>query len=268
MTTVTRRAFVSACGAATAAWALPDERPKAKFKLGIGTYTFRSLDIDTLALRCRELGVPNIELSHPPYMLPQVRIETIPELKRKLKAGKVNFASWYSGHLRTKADIEYLGRLVEAIGVKQVSGSAERELLPDIDRLATSQGFGFGTHNHYFKGRKFLYESPDDLLSAVRGRSPNMYITFDAGHMWSCGFEPSEAYLKVKQHIRVVHLKDEHEPGRNAILGKGKVDMAKFLRTIVRDGFSGLAAIEYEEGDDPKQEVAECVKFVHEQVRL
>jgi len=246
----------------------PAKPAKAKFKLGIGTYTFRAVDIDALVERCREVGVRYIEMSHPQFMLPQVKLEAIPAMKDKLKAGGVEMLSYYCGHLKTAADIEKLVQVVERLGVKQVSGSAERELLADLDRACSSAGFRFGTHNHYFKGRKFLYESPDDLLAAVAGRSRNLYVTFDTGHMIACGFDPTEAYLKLKPHVRTIHLKDEDTPGHNVVLGKGKGDLAKFLQTIAREGFGGLAAIEYEEGSDPRQEVAECVKFVRERVQV
>ncbi len=242
--------------------------PKAKFRLGIGTYTFRAVDVDALVVRCRELGLRHIELSHPQFMLPQVKLEAIPALKEKLQAGGVEMLSYYCGHLKSAADLEKLLAVVERMEVKQVSGSAERERLPDLDRACSSAGFRFGTHNHYFQGRKFLYESPDDLLSAVAGRSPNLFITLDTGHMIACGFDPTEAYLKLKQHVRIIHLKDEDTPGHNVVLGKGKGGLGKFLRTIAREGFDGLAAIEYEEGTDPRQEVAECVGFVRQQVRL
>jgi hypothetical protein len=44
--------------------------------------------------------------------------------------------------------------------------------------------------------------------------------------------------------------------------------MAKFLRTISDDGFNGLAAIEFEEGTDPKIEVSECISFIRGQISL
>lgn len=63
-------------------------------------------------------------------------------------------------------------------------------------------------------------------------------------------------------------MKDEDRPGHNVVLGQGKAGMAKFLREIVAAGFDGLAAIEYEEGDDPREEVAECVRFIRRHLRV
>ncbi|MGI8961482.1 MAG: sugar phosphate isomerase/epimerase family protein [Bryobacteraceae bacterium] len=86
--------------------------------------------------------------------------------------------------------------------------------------------------------------------------------------MIACGFDPTEAYEKLKPHIRIIHLKDEDKPGHGVVMGKGGGNMAKFLRTISKDGFNGLAAIEFEEGTDPKVEVSECITFIRDQISL
>jgi hypothetical protein len=75
-----RRQFLWAASAGAAGLALPSAgfaqptRPRAKFKLGLGTYTFRALDLDHLIARCKEMNLDFIELSHPQYMLPQAKL--------------------------------------------------------------------------------------------------------------------------------------------------------------------------------------------------
>jgi sugar phosphate isomerase/epimerase len=86
--------------------------------------------------------------------------------------------------------------------------------------------------------------------------------------MIACGCDPTAAYEKLKSHILIIHLKDEDKPGHDVVLGKGRGNMANFLRTITKDGFNGLAAIEFEEGTDPKMEVSECLSFIGDQVSL
>ena len=242
--------------------------PRARFRLGISTYTYRGVGLDTLVARCHEVDVRYIEMSNEEFEVPQITIKAIATLKEKLAAGGIEMLSWYCGHMSTAADLDRLVTLSKQMGVKQVSGSADRELLADLDAACSAADLRFGIHNHFFEDREFPYESPEDLLSAMAGRSPNLFVTLDTGHMIACGFDPTEAYLKLKAHVQIIHLKDEDRPGHNVVLGKGKGNMAKFLRTIVREGFDGLAAIEYEERIDPRQEVAECVQFVREQVRL
>ena len=58
-----RRQFLWAASAGAAGLALPSAgfaratRPRGKFKLGLGTYTFRALDLDHLIARCKEMNL-------------------------------------------------------------------------------------------------------------------------------------------------------------------------------------------------------------------
>ncbi len=241
--------------------------PRAKFKLGLGTYTFRLLDINGLIGHCKELNLRTIELSHPQYMLPQAKLEEFRSVREQLTSGGVNLMSWFCGHLSKRSEIDALVEGVRLFGVKTVSGAAQRDMLDDINAACGKAGFAFGIHNHYFPDRKFIYESPEDVLSALEGR-PNLFATLDTGHMIAVGVDPTEAYRKMKSRVRIIHIKDEDSPGHSVVLGKGKGNIGEFLRTIAQDSFQNLCAIEYEEGTDPKQEVSECVQYIHSEVRL
>jgi len=50
------------------------------------------------------------------------------------------------------------------------------DMLRKIDERLSREGLTFGIHNHYFK-QKFAYESPDDVLKALAGRSKTMGAT-------------------------------------------------------------------------------------------
>jgi sugar phosphate isomerase/epimerase len=269
-----RRQFIrrSFAGAAALAMSevvsgLAESTPRARFRLGLGTYTFRVLDIKGLIARCNELNLTTIELSHPQYMLPQAKLEDFPSVREQLTSGGVNLTSWFCGHLSKQAEIEALVEGVRRFRLKTVSGSASRDMLDDINTACGKAGFGFGIHNHYFPDRKFLYESPEDVLSALEGRQ-NLFATLDTGHMVAVGVDPVEAYRKMKAHVRIIHIKDEDVPGHSVVLGKGKGNIGQFLQVIAHDSFPNLCAIEYEEGTDPKQEVAACVSYIRSQVRL
>src|SRR5262249_43526188 len=269
-----RRQFIQTTSLGVGAFALTsivpglaESAPLARFKLGLGTYTFRLLDIKGLIDHCKDLGLTTIELSHPQYMLPQAKLDEFPSVREQLTSGGVNLSSWFCGHISKPAEIEPLVEGVRRFGVKTVSGSAERAVLDDINTACGKAGFAFGIHNHYFRDRKFLYESPEDVLSAVEGR-PNLFATVDTGHMVAVGVDPIAAYRKMKDHVRIIQIKDEDTPGHSVVLGKGKGHIGEFLQIIARDSFPNLCAIEYEEGTDPKQEVAECVSYVRSNVRL
>ena len=87
----------------------------------------------------------------------------------------------------------------------------------------TQEQLTFGIHNHYFKGEKFAYESPEDVLSALPGLSKTVGATGDVGHFASCGHDPVDALRKLAPRLKLVHLKDiQAVDGEvNVLLGKG-----------------------------------------------
>src|SRR5260370_2881538 len=103
-----RRQFLWASSAGVAALAMPNAGlgasvPRAKFKLGLGTYTFRLLDINGLIGHCKELNLRTIELSHPQYMLPQATLEEFRSVREPLTSGGVNLMSWFSANPSTRS---------------------------------------------------------------------------------------------------------------------------------------------------------------------
>ena len=50
-----------------------------------------------------------------------------------------------------------------------MTGDATGRILNRIDQRLTQEKLTFGIHNHYFKGEKFAYESPEDVLNALKG---------------------------------------------------------------------------------------------------
>jgi hypothetical protein len=127
-----RRQFLWAASAGATGLALPSAgfaqptRPRANFRLGLSTYTFRVLDIDHLIGRCEEMNLDFIELSHPQYMLPQAKLDEFRSVSGQLKSGGVDLMSWFCGHLTESSGIEAMVEGARSLGVKTVSGSAER----------------------------------------------------------------------------------------------------------------------------------------------
>ena len=67
-------------------------------------------------------------------------------------------------------------RFARLLGSSNITGDATGDMLRKIDERLSREGLTFGIHNHYFK-QKFAYESPDDVLKALAGRSKTMGAT-------------------------------------------------------------------------------------------
>lgn len=236
---------------------------KARFILGIGTYTYRGVTVDEMIERLVALKIRHIELSSPDHMLPRVKPESIPDLRAKLNRAGIMPLSYYCGTIKTEDDIARTVQVAQALGARHVSGDAKSDVLKMIDARFSRERLTFGIHNHWVRGRRFDYESPEDMLRALAGLSKSVGITMDTGHMASCGYDPVEALAKLRKHLMAVHLKDVERSGddKNVVLGTGIAKSAAVIDALKRQGFKGLVAIEYEEGKDPQADVARCVEF-------
>ena len=136
-----------------------------------------------------------------------------------------------------------------------------------IDERCTREGLTFGIHNHYFK-QKFAYESPEDVLKALAGRSKAMGASLDVGHIASCGYDTVDAVRKLAPHLKMVHLKDIQASGGevNVLLGKGIARIPEVMAELKKVNYGGLVAIEYEHDgpvdEDVRQEVEYARKLV------
>ena len=121
----------------------------------------------------------------------------------------------------------------------------------------------FGIHNHYFKGEKFAYESPEDVLNALRGLSPTVGATADVGHFASCGYDPVDAIRKLASRLKLVHLKDiQARDGEvNVLLGTGISRISDVMQELHRQNFGGLVAVEYEKEGDVNDDMRREMEF-------
>jgi sugar phosphate isomerase/epimerase len=259
---ISRRGFITGVGVGVLSLRLAAE--KAHFELGIGTYTYRGVTDEQMIEDLRALKIRQIELSSPNYFLPAVKSNAVRELRAKLDKGGITAVSYFAGDIKTQEDIDTTVSVARELGVNHVSGSAVGDALKMVDSRFSREGLKFGIHNHWFRGRKFEYESPEDLLNAIEGVSATVGVTLDAGHMASCGYDPVQALDKLWSRVQLVHLKDVERSGddKNVVLGTGIAKSRAVVETLEKRGFTGLVAIEYEAAvENPQPDVARCVEF-------
>ena len=154
-------------------------------------------------------------------------------------------------------------RFAKILGARNVTGDATGSILNRIDRRFTDEHLTFGIHNHYFKGEKFAYESPEDVLNALKGLSNTMGATADVGHFASCGHDPVDALRKLSTRLRLVHLKDiQARDGEvNVLLGQGISKIPDVMKELHRQNFAGLVAVEYEKEGDVIEDMRKDMEF-------
>jgi sugar phosphate isomerase/epimerase len=257
--TINRRTFLTTSAALTALAGSP------RMRLGIGAYTYHNLTVDAMIEQMRELRITEMEMSRGEFMtFKRPPLEMFETFRRKIDAAGIRCVSYYAPTIKTAQDLDDSVRFATTLGASNITGDPEGpEMLRAVDERLTREGMTFGIHNHFFAKRKFVYESPEDILNALKGRSKTMGCTLDIGHIISCGFEPLDAVRKLGPYLKLVHLKDIEAPGAevNVALGTGKCRIPEVMAALRKMKFAGLIAFEYEKEGDINADVARQIAY-------
>ena len=262
-TSITRRNFVTTVAAGLAAMAAPLQA-LTKLNVGIGTYSYHNLSMDQMIVQLNALGVREIEMSRGEFMLMNHPTEDLFRSARaKFDQSGIRCVSYYTATIKEDADVDNAIRFAKILGSHNVTGDATGSILSRIDQRFTQEQLTFGIHNHYFKGEKFAYESPEDVLSALAGLSKTVGATADVGHFASCGHDPVAAVRKLGPRLILVHLKDiQAVDGEvNVPLGTGISKISAVMQELHRQNFAGLVAVEYEKEGDVNDDMRQDMEF-------
>ena len=161
-----------------------------------------------MIVQLKRLEIREIEMSRGEFMLfSKPTPEKFQSVKTKLDAAGIQCVSYYTATIKDDTDLDNAVRFAHLLGSRNITGDATGDILNRIDERLTKEGLTFGIHNHYFK-QKFAYESPEDVLRALAGRSKTMGASLDIGHIASCGYDTVDAVRKLAPHLKMVHLKD------------------------------------------------------------
>jgi len=255
---ITRRSF-----AATLPAALTVLRAANRLKIGIGTYTYHNYSLDDMIAQLQALHIEEIEMSRGEFMIMKPPTEEMCRSARaKFDRAGIRCVSYYSATIKTGTDLDNAVRFARLLGASNVSGDATGDVLRKIDERFQAEQLTFGIHNHWFK-QKFAYESPEDVLRALAGRSSAMGATLDVGHIASCGYDTVDAVRKLAPYLKMVHLKDVAAKGgdRNVLLGQGIAQIPAVMRELHTISYRGLVAIEYEKDGDINDDVRREVEY-------
>ena len=258
---ITRRRFGALLGAGAVA-ACGNAAPK-RLKLGIGCYTYHALTVDDMIAELEALEIEEIEMSRGEFMnFTKPPVERFESFRRKIDAAGIKCVSYYAPTIKERSDLDTAIRFGRILGVSNITGDPTGEILKYVDERMTAEGLSFGIHNHYFK-QKFAYESPEDVLDALRGLSNTVGCTLDLGHIVSCGYDTVDAVRKLGPRLKLVHLKDVKAAGGeiNVPLGTGAGRIPQVMQELRRARFAGLVAFEYEKAGDIREDVRRQVAY-------
>lgn len=267
LTSITAVSSVSLLGKASAnAMTAPPEETAAKtfpFALGMTSYTFRSFTLDQVISMTNRLGLKKLGIKDMHLPLTSSDEEIHSALDKIRRAG-IDLDSCGVVYMKTEEEVARAFAYAKTAGMKMIVGGPNPDMLPAIERFVKETGIRLAIHNHGPTDKN--YPSPTDVYKAVAGMDKRIGLCIDIGHTQRIGLDPTAQFRQCFDRVFDVHIKDVTAPdasGTTVEIGRGVIDVPKFLREVVRLKYAGTFHFEHEKDEkDPLPGAAESVGYV------
>jgi sugar phosphate isomerase/epimerase len=276
----TRRRFLQAAGLAAASLGagrgLPARRAAAaespssgnagretRLKLGLASYTLRKFSLDETLAMTRRVGLDYICLKS--FHLPlDASPEEIAQATAKVKQAGITLYGGGVIGMKDEAAAKRAFEYAKAAGMTTIVGVPAPDVLPLTNELVQQYDIEVAIHNHG-PGDK-VYPTPESAYERVKDLDPRIGLCIDIGHTLRIGADPIADARRYADRLLDVHIKDIHEAspkGRAVEVGRGVIDIPRFLRTLIDVDYQAIVSFEYEkDAGDPLAGLAESVGYV------
>jgi sugar phosphate isomerase/epimerase len=138
-------------------------------------------------------------------------------------------------------------------GLEMIIGVPNHELLKYVEGKVKQYDIKLAIHNHG-PGDK-LYPSAESAYNLIKNMDNRMGLCIDIGHTKRINRDPEQDVKDFFDRVFDIHIKDvtaATSEGKTCIIGRGVIDFPAFMRVVVKMGYKGTLALEYEaEADDP-----------------
>ena len=235
----------------------------APLRLGIASYTFRTVDRAHLLQAMKQLRLRNLNLKdvHLP-MGPPEEVRAAADAMRAegmtlTAVGTVTFAKDEDEDVRAK--FEY----AKAAGVPVIVAAPTRAVLPRLQRFVREYEIRLAIHNHGPEDKEF--PSPLDAFHAVEAMDARMGCCVDVGHSLRAGTDPVAAIRTIGSRVFDVHMKDlanAHDKESQVAVGEGVMPVRGIFAALRAVGYKGCVDLEYEiHPEDPMPGVVESMAY-------
>jgi sugar phosphate isomerase/epimerase len=273
----TRRQFVQMAAAAaasvssgTAARLLAQNEPsqskladKIPFNLGLASYSLRKFNLDQTLAMTKRVGLKYIAFKsfHLPLESTQAEIQ---ESIAKVKEAGLELYGGGVIYMNTQDEVNRAFDYAKAAGMKIIIGAPQHELLPLVNKKVQEYDIKLAIHNHG-PGDK-IYPTPASVYEKIKDLDKRIGLCDDIGHTQRSGVNPSESATEFADRLLDVHIKDVSQAtakGGGVEVGRGVIDIPGYLKTLIKIGYKGVLAFEYEkDADDPLPGLAESIGYV------
>ncbi len=239
------------------------KKSQAKFELGLASYTLREFKLEETLAMTRRVGLKyicfksmHLELDSTPA---QIR-ETVQKVK---DAGLVLYGGGVI-YMRNEKQVNDAFDYAKAAGMKIIVGVPQPELLPLVNKKVRQYDIKVGIHNHGPTDK--VYPTPASAYEKIKDLDKRIGLCNDIGHTMRAGIDPAVSARKYADRLLDVHMKDVSEAtakGHGVEIGRGVIDIPRFLKTLIKIEYDGIVSFEYEkDAKDPMAGLAESVGYV------
>jgi sugar phosphate isomerase/epimerase len=186
-------------------------------------------------------------------------------IKEHAAAKGITFVNAYVALPANESQCRKSFEFARKMGIDTLVGEPEPEALDTVEKLCKEFNVRVAIHDHPKPSHYWL---PQNVLEAIKGRSPLLGACADTGHWVRSGLDPVECLKKLEGHVFALHFKDLNEQSRSAHdvpWGTGVGQCKAMMEELKRQGFHGAFCVEYEyHWETSTPEVAQCVKFFNQ----
>ncbi len=269
-----RRNFIKATGLGLAAAALPgitsaagiQAQKKAadfQFRLGVASYSLRNFSLEQALDMTKRCGIDQISLKsmHLPLDADKTTIKKDIALCHEKGINPYGAGVIY---MRSKADVDQGFEYARTAGVKVIIGVPNHDLLDYVEGKVKEYDIKLAIHNHG-PGDK-LYPSAESVYERLKNRDKRMGLCIDIGHTKRIHRDPEQDLTDFFDRVFDMHIKDvtkADSDGQTCIIGRGVIDFSSFLKAVIKLGYKGTLALEYEaEKEDPLPGMMESFGYI------
>jgi inosose dehydratase len=273
MTTCNRRDFFKITGAGATAGAVSfhaktafAEESKSDgnvLTLGMASYTLREFTVEEALAMTKRLDLKKIAFKSMHLPLDSTE-EFIDNTVKKVKAAGLDLYGAGVVYMKDEKEVDQAFEYARMAGMKVIIGVPEHELLALVEKKVQNYDIKVAIHNHGPGDEK--YPSPASVYEKIKDLDPRIGLCIDIGHTQRIGLDPSEEAKKYADRLHDIHIKDvtaSTAEGKTVEIGRGIIDIPKFLRTLIEIKYKGVVSLEYEkDAKDPLPGSAESVGFL------
>ncbi len=243
--------------------AAKERKGKPKFELGLASYTLRQFKLEETLAMTKRVGLKNIcfKSMHLPLDSTPAQIRATVQ---KVKDAGLNLYGGGVISMKKEDQINQAFDYAKAAGMKVTIAAPSPEMLPIIEKKVKQYDIKVAIHNH--GPGDDLFPTPAVALRHIRNLDKRIGMCHDIGHTKRYGSDPIAETKLCGDRLHDVHIKDvsaANKNGHGVEIGRGVIDIPKFLRTLIKMDYDGIVSFEYEkDAKDPLAGLAESVGYV------